>query len=140
MILSGKLIRLKREAKEFKGTKQKEKLHISLAEVNLTDEQKDKLKEAFKDSGKNFTPDWVLDFKGYVNLATEFELPARLPEVDGKREEVESIEDAVSKGFNAIGADVRVSINVKTGALYPSAMIFDSEGEPINAFAEFDAE
>lgn len=140
MILSGKLIRLKREAKEFKGTKQKEKLHISLAEVNLTEEQMVQLKDVFKDSGKNFTPDWVLDFKGYVNLATEFELPARLPVVDGKRNEVPSIEDAVCDGFNAIGADVRVSINLKTGAVYPSSMVFDSEGEPFYAFSEFDAE
>lgn len=134
MIIEGKLIKCRRESKEFRGQRGKEKLYLSLAEVTLDDFQMDILQDAFMDSGRQFTPDWIQDFKGYVNLATEFELPARLP--DGK--EVTSIESEIENGFNAIGADVRVSVKTKDGAVYPSAIVFDSEGTPINPFSEFD--
>lgn len=136
MIIKGKLIKLKRETKEYNGRKNdKEKLYITLAEVELDNDQMRQLQEAFKDSGKKFTPDWINEFEGYVNLATEFEIPARLfPDST----EVESIEASVKEGYKWMGADCRVSIRLKEGAIYPSAIVFDSEGTAINAFAEFD--
>ena len=42
---------------------QPEKLYITLAEVKKLD---DEIVEAFKDSGKTFTPDWVKNFEGFV--------------------------------------------------------------------------
>ena len=61
MIIKGKLIKCARSVKEFKGKVQPEKLYITLAEVKKLD---DEIVEAFKDSGKTFTPDWVKKMYG----------------------------------------------------------------------------
>ena len=135
MVIKGKLITCKREQKEFKGKTSKEKLYVTLAEVELSKKKKDELTEAFKDAGKNFTPAWVKKFEGYVNLATEFELPCK----DLEGNEHESIEDYIKESkFPYMGAEVKASLNVKDGAVYPNSVIFLSEGKPYNPFAEFD--
>lgn len=135
MVIKGKLITCKRQVKEFKGNKTKEKLFITLAEVKLNDAKTAELKEAFKDAGKNFTPDWVKDFKGYINLATEFDLPCR--DLDGN--DHDSVEDWLADTkFPFMGAEVKCSLNVKEGAVYPNAIVFLSEGTPYNPFGEFD--
>lgn len=136
MIVKGKLIKCKREVKEFKKGNPKEKLYVTLAEAEVSEDQFEKLKEAFKDSGKQFTPEWILNFEGYVNLSTEFQLPCRT--VD--KEEFDSIEDCIKNGLKWMGAEVKISINVKEGAIYPSAIVFLTEGSALNAFAEFDEE
>lgn len=135
MVIKGKLITCKRQVKEFKGKESKEKLYVTLAEVTLNDSKKKELQDAFKDAGKNFTPEWVKNFKGYVNLATEFELPCR--DLDGA--DHDSIEDwLVDSKFPYMGAEVKCSLNVKEGAVYPNAIVFLSEGTPYNPFGEFD--
>lgn len=135
MVIKGKLITCKREQKEFKGKTSKEKLYVTLAEVELSKKKKDELTEAFKDAGKTFTPAWVKKFEGYVNLATEFELPCK----DLEGNEHESIEDYIKESkFPYMGAEVKASLNVKDGAVYPNSIIFLSEGKPYNPFAEFD--
>ena len=135
MVIKGKLITCKREQKKFKGKTSKEKLYVTLAEVELSKKKKDELMEAFKDAGKNFTPAWVKKFEGYVNLATEFELPCK----DLEGNEHESIEDYIKESkFPYMGAEVKASLNVKDGAVYPNSIIFLSEGKPYNPFAEFD--
>lgn len=135
MVIKGKLITCKRQKKEFKGNETKEKLYVTLAEVKLSDEKMAELKEAFKDAGKNFTPDWVKDFKGYVNLATTFELPCR----DLQGLDHASVEDFITdEHFPYMGAEVKCSVNVKEGAVYPNSIIFLSEGKPFDPFAEFD--
>lgn len=137
MVIKGKLITCKRQVKEFKGKESKEKLYITVAEVELSKKQKEELTTAFKDAGKNFTPDWVKNFKGYVNVATEFELPCK--DIDGN--EYGSVERFIKEeSFPYMGAEVKVSLNVKDSAVYPNAIIFLSEGKPYNPFAEFDNE
>ena len=136
MVIKGKLITCKREAKTFKGKKEdKETLHLTLAEAGLSKKQLDELLEAFKDSGKKFTPDWVQDFKGYVNLKTQFDLPCR----DLEGGEHTSIETFITESkFPYIGAEVKVSVKIAEGAIYPNSLMFLSEGKPFNPFAEFD--
>ena len=135
MVIKGKLITCKREVKEFRGKASKEKLYVTLAEVELSKKKKDELTEAFKDAGKNFTPAWVKKFEGYVNLATEFELPCK----DLEGNEHESIEDYIKESkFPYMGAEVKASLNVKDGAVYPNSIIFLTEGKLYNPFAEFD--
>lgn len=136
MILKGKLIKCKREVKEFKKGKSEEKLFITLSDVNISDDKMEELKEAFKDAGKQFTPDWIKNFEGYVNVSTKFELPVRL--LDGN--DCMSIEDAIADGLKFVGADVKMSINVKEGAVYPNAIVMLSEGAAFDPFAEFDNE
>lgn len=133
MIVKGKLITCKREVKEFKGKKSDEALYITLAEVDLSKDQLAELKEVFKDSGPKFTPDWVKDFEGYVNVKTQYSLPCK--DLDGNAHD--SIE-AFIKDFAWMGADVALSLNLKEGAVYPNALIFKGEGKPFNPFAEFD--
>ena len=135
MVIKGKLITCKRESREFKGKVLKEKLYVTLAEVKLSKEKMAEIQDAFKDAGKNFTPAWVKKFEGYVNLATEFELPCK----DLEGNEHESVEEYIKESkFPYMGAEVKASINVKDGAVYPNSLIFLSEGKPYNPFSEFD--
>ena len=134
MIIKGKLIKCKREKKEFEKGREAEGLFVTLAEVKLTDKQMKELEEAFKDAGKKFTPAWIKEFEGYVNLKTQYELPYR--NVEGA--EFDSIEKGIADGLKWMNAEVKVSINVKEGAIYPNAIVFVSEGTAFNAFGEFD--
>ena len=133
-VVKGKLITCKREEKEFKGKRIKEKIYLTLAEVKLSDEKMKEIKEAFKDSGKSFTPDWVKNFKGYVNLSTEYPVPCK--DIAGNT--FDSIEDFIkSEKFPWMGAEVKVALNIKEGAIYPISLIFISEGEAFDPFAAF---
>ena len=135
MIIRGKLIVCRRTIKEFKGKQMKEKLYITLAEVKLDDDKMAELQAAFKEAGKKFTPDWIKNFTGYVNLATEFELPCM--DLDGDTHD--SIEAFITdEKFPWMGAEVKASINVKEGAIYPNSIKFLKEGNPFDAFGEFD--
>lgn len=132
MVIKGKLIKCARSVKEFKGKAQPEKLYITLAEVKKLD---DEIVEAFKDSGKTFTPDWVKNFEGFVNLSTQFDLPAR----DLKDRQFDSVLDMFAdEQFPWMGAEVGISCNVKKGAIYPKAIKFYTEGKEFDAFSEFD--
>lgn len=137
MIIKGKLIGCKREVKEFdKKRKSEEKLFISLAEAVVSEKQFEELNEAFKDAGAKFTPEWIKNFEGYVNLSTKFELPCK--DINGQ--EFDSVEDAISDGLKWMGADLKISINVKEGAIYPNSIVFLTEGKSFNPFAEFEEE
>lgn len=136
MIIKGKLIKCKREKKEFEKGREAEGLFVTLAEVELSDKKKKELEDAFKDTGKKFTPAWIKEFEGYVNLKTQYELPYR--NVEGA--EFDSIEKGIAEGLKWMNAEVKVSINVKEGAIYPNAIVFLSEGTAFNAFGEFDNE
>lgn len=133
MLVEGKLIECKRTQKELKGRKTDEKLFISLAEVKLSKDKLAELKEVYKDSGDKFTPEWVKNFDGYVNISTKFELPMVSP--DGHK--FDSIEDYMSDGNAVIGATVKLSLNLKEGAVYPKAIVMLTEGTPYDPFEEF---
>lgn len=134
MIIKGKLIKCARSVKEFKKRTLPEKLYITLAEVK---ELPKEIEEAFKESGKQFTPDWVKNFEGFVNLATQYELPCR----GLKDEQFDDVQEFIDDtNFPWMGAEVGVSINIKTGAIYPKSIKFYSEGKEFDAFAEFDEE
>lgn len=136
MIVKGKLSYCKKEEKVFDNRSTGEKLFISLSEVELTDEQMDELKEAFKDSGKKFTPEWVKNFEGYVNVSSKYDIPAK----DPNGEEHSSVLKMIADGFPYIKAPVKLALNVKEGAVYPVSIVFTGEGNPYNPFAEFDNE
>ena len=138
IVVKGKLIKCVRKAKTFKGVTGKEKLYITLAEVELTEEQENALKDCFKDSGTKFTPEWVKNFEGYVNLSTVYDLPFS-DCTTGKRGE--SLEDYIADSFEKwCGASVGISINLKDGAVYPKAIVIYGEGKEFDPFADFDEE
>lgn len=135
MIVKGKLITCKRETKIFKEKEVKEKLYLTLAEVELSEKKMAELKDAFKDSGKNFTPEWIKKFSGYINLATEFATPCK----DLEGNEHESIEDFIKESkFPWMGAEAKIALNLKDGAVYPVSVVFLTEGKPFDPFAEFE--
>lgn len=145
MIIKGKLITCKKEVKEFEKRQTEEKLWITLAEATLSDEQKEELNEAFKDAGKKFTPEWVKNFNGYVNVSTQFDLAYRLSKSLAEKlsdfdEEGQSVLDLIKVGFPYMGAEVKLSLKVQEGAVYPNAIKFLTEGNAFNPFAEFDDE
>ena len=53
--VKGKLIKAVKQAKTFNGVKGKEKTYLSLAEVELSDKQKEVFKNAYKECGKKYT-------------------------------------------------------------------------------------
>lgn len=136
MIVKGKLIKCNRTKKIFKGREQAEKLYLTIADAKVKDEDMAEIEKAFAESGKAFTPEWVKKFEGFVNLATKFDLPC----MDIRGLKHDSIEDEIADGLKWFKADVAVSINAKPGAVYPVSIKFLSEGEEIDAFAEFDEE
>lgn len=145
MIIKGKLGYCKREKKTFDGRDVKEKLYISLKEVeSITKDQWEQIKKVYAEVGKKFTPEWVKDFKGYVNVASQYAVPVRQSVNDQFDSEYKSIEDLIDAGFPWYGAEVKLSLNLKSddknNAIYPNAIIITSEGTTFNAFAEFDSE
>lgn len=145
MIIKGKLGYCKREKKTFEGRNVKEKLYISLKEVkSITKDQWEQIWTIYAEVGKKFTPEWVKNFKGYVNLSSQYAVPVRQKVNDNFDAEYKSIEDLIDAGFPWYGADVKVSINLKNddknNAIYPNSIIILTEGTEFNAFAEFDSE
>ena len=141
MVVTGKLIECRRTVKEFKKGKSEEKLFITLAEVEIKPEDFDLIQDAFKDSGKNFTPGWVKNpEEGYVNVSTKFDLPIRVLEdfETIKKGDYSSVEKCIEDGLHWMGAECDLSIEIKEGAIYPKALRLLSEGKPVNAFADFD--
>lgn len=134
MIITGKLIECRREKRKFDKRESEEKLWISLADAVVTKEQMAKIEKAFEDAGKKFTPEWVKEFKGYVNVSTKYEVPFR----DVEKVEYSDIEAAIKNGFKWMGAQVKMSISIKEGAIYPKAIVFMTEGAAVNAFSDFD--
>lgn len=132
MLIKGKLIKCARSVKEFKGKAQPEKLYITLAEVDKLPKE---VEDAFAESGKTFTPDWVKNFEGFVNLSTQYDLPCRTI----KDKEYDSVLDMFAdENFAWMGAEVGVSINVKKGAIYPKAIKFYTEGKDFDPFEDFE--
>ena len=137
MVIKGKLITCKREVKEFKkGKKSEEKLFITLAEAEVSESQMEELENAFVESGDKFTPEWIKNFEGYVNVSTKFDLPVK----DSHGVVYDSIEDAIENGLKWMGAEAKISLNIKEGAVYPAALLLLTEGSAINAFADFEGD
>lgn len=134
VVFKGKLIKANRVAKTFEGKKQKEKTHISLAEVAISDDTMKILKEAFKKSGKKFTPKWINEFEGFVNVSTIYDIPTKNL-VEGTTHL-----DILDVEMPTHNSEVTMSVVVKEGALYPKAIKIYTEGEEYDAFSDLDAD
>lgn len=137
IIVTGRVCEFRRTVKKFNNGKESEnKLFVSLKGVELNDKKLEVIKEAFAEASKKFIPQWVKDFKGYINVSTQFELPCRY---NGK--EYKSTEDFIAdENFIINNALVRLSLNVKDSAIYPNALDIITEGEEIDKFADFDGD
>ena len=137
IIVTGKVCEFRRTVKKFKNGKESdEKLFISLKGVELGDKKLEVIKEAFAEAGKKFVPQWVKDFKGYINVSTQFAIPCRYNGME--YDDTEKF--IVDKDFTMHNALVRLSLNVKDSAIYPNALDIITEGEEIDKFADFDGD
>lgn len=130
VVVKGKLIKAREEVKEFKGRKTPTKFYITLAEVEKTDAIAT-MASAFANSGEKFTPSWIKEFDGFVNLSTKYDLPT----MDTNNQRYPSLQTLINDGFAFMGADVTMVVDVKDGALYPKAIKFDSDGAEYDPFS-----
>lgn len=132
--VKGKLIKAVKQSKTFNGVKGKEKTYLSLAEVELSDKQKEVFKNAYKECGKKYTPSWITDFNHFVNVSTIYEVPTK-NKVNGK--EYNDILE-VADDMPTHGSLVAMLLNIKTGAIYPKAIVIYTEGEEYDAFKDIE--
>lgn len=132
--VKGKLIKAVKQSKTFNGVKGKEKTYLSLAEVELSDKQKEVFKNAYKECGKKYTPSWITDFNHFVNVSTIYEVPTK-NKVNGK-EYADILE--VAEDMPTHGSSVSMSLNIKNGAIYPKAIVIYTEGEEYDAFKDIE--
>lgn len=137
VIVTGTICECRRTIKTFKGKQNGEYFYLSLKNVTYgSDEDIFTIKEAFAECGKKFTPNWIEEIeKGFVNTKTKFNLPVRF-----EGDEYNSLEDlmADNENFYPMGASAKLSLTIKNGAVYPKALIILENGEPIDAFADFE--
>ena len=87
--------------------------------------------ETYKDSGKKMTPKWFSeseeDGSAYVNLTSGYPIPVK-----------DENDDANSLDEMYVGARVKVSINLREGAIYPKAFLILENGEEYNPFEDLE--
>lgn len=134
VVVTGNLIKCRKEAKTFKGKKGEEKLYITIkdAEINKTDFEA--LKKAFEKSGDKFTPAWIKNFEGFVNVSTIFDLPAKIAKT---KEEFKNVLEWIEEN-DYHNAPCKLALIIKDGAIYPNSLLIKGEGEPFNPFDMFE--
>lgn len=85
---------------------------------------------AYKNVGSKLTPSWLKNQKGYMNLASVYDIPVR---TENNREITFS--DWISE-CNPISSKVNVKVIQKEGACYPVAIDVIKDGEVQNPFLD----
>lgn len=99
---------------------------------DITDDVKKALTEVFENKPPKWQPMWFKEGMESVQLKSTYDIPVMLVDEGEKM----SFQDFVERGLIR-GAKVRVSVNLKDGAIYPVAMMVDVDGEEYDAFADF---
>lgn len=101
----------------------KARLSIKTENLDIYDEI-----DAYDNSGEKFTPDWYKNAEGYLNFASQFDIPVL--DENGTRLTFEKWID----GGTALGSTVRVKFKNIDGAVYPVAVKVLEPGEPFDVF------
>ena len=91
-----------------------------------------KFEKAYEKSGSRLTPNWVKDKDGYINLNSKFNIPCK--DITGK---AITFEEFTEKS-TALGSEIKLSLTIKDGAIYPVAFKVLQEGEELNPFEGLD--
>lgn len=91
-----------------------------------------KFEKAYEKSGSRLTPNWVKDKDGYINVNSKFDIPCK--DITGK---VITFEEFTEKS-TALGSEIKLSLTIKDGAVYPVAFKVLQEGEELNPFEGLD--
>lgn len=83
---------------------------------------------AYNETPSKLVPSWYKDAEGYINAASEFEVPVM--DANGKEIDFESwISEYDTHNANAV-----IKIRQKDGAIYLTAVKVLEDGEPVDAF------
>ena len=85
---------------------------------------------AYDDCGSKYTPSWLKDANGYMNLKSNFDIPVK--DVRGRKI---SFDDWIESGTTT-GAMVKIKIRQKEGAIYPMAVKILQDGENVDPFED----
>lgn len=77
--------------------------------------------------GNKLTPTWFKDKNGYMNLSSGYDIPVK------RNNTIMTFTEWIDTGF-AIGSDVKMAVNCKDGAIYPTAITVVKDGEPFDPF------
>ena len=91
-----------------------------------------KFEKAYEKSGSRLTPNWVKDKDGYINLNSKFNIPCK--DITGK---AITFEEFTEKS-TALGSEIKLTLTIKDGAIYPVAFKVLQEGEELNPFEGLD--
>lgn len=83
---------------------------------------------AYNDCGPKFTPAWLKDAEGYINLASKYDIPVK--DIDGNKL---SFDDWLEAGLYR-GAIVKAKIRQTEGAVYPVCLVVVEDGEEFDPF------
>lgn len=122
MMFTGKVIRA-----EFGGTKYDKKMKNRLT-VKSEDLDYSAI-WAYDDCGPKYTPRWLKDANGYINLDSSFDIPVMID-----NDEI-SFDDWLGLK-TAIGSAVKVKIRQKDGKIYPVCVKVLKEGNKIDHFED----
>lgn len=87
--------------------------------------------ECYKSSGARLTPSWVKDRNGYVNVSSKYDVPVKLK--NGRTTTFAEFVDSPT----VLGSTIKLSLNLKEGAVYPKAIVVIEDGEENDPFADF---
>lgn len=85
---------------------------------------------AYNDCGPKFTPAWMKDAEGYINLASKYDIPVK--DIDGNKL---SFDDWLEAGMYR-GAIVKAKIRQTEGAVYPVCLVVVEDGEEFDPFED----
>ena len=108
--------------KNYKKTKTVNKLTLKV-DPKVIDEIG---KIAFADSPEKLTPKWYKENNGTMYLSSDFEVRC----VDSR-----NVSIPMSEVYQ--GAEIKIALNVKDGAVYPHALMVITNGTPYDPFALF---
>ena len=78
---------------------------------------------AYNDCEPKFTPSWMKDAKGYIKLASKYDIPVK--DINGNKI---SFDDWLESGLYR-GAIVKAKIRQTEGAVYPVCLVVVEDGE-----------
>lgn len=85
---------------------------------------------AYNECGPKFTPSWMKDAEGYINLASKYDIPVK--DIDGNKI---SFDDWLEAGLYR-GAIVKAKIRQTEGAVYPVCLVVVEDGEEFDPFED----
>lgn len=83
---------------------------------------------AYDNVGAKLTPTWYKEKNGYINLSSIYDIPVKTSN-NRKATFAEWLDNGL-----CVGSKLKVSITEKDGAIYPVAVVVETDGEPFDPF------